>query len=194
MNGPVLDAMVLAWRQWCTEPSFPFVSTRSKGYCINATRTGIEALRILGVRAKPASVTVLVLNAAAEQLRQAEVPVERWPAHAWSIGLGVNGEYDGGWNGHLVIDGGDFTLDLSAGVLHRPGLIAIDGPLILPALPPLGTEFRMVGEDGTVLWVHRSPQHNEWRRASGWVNRRPDVERELAARTRIALELQGGKA
>lgn len=184
----VAVAMAQAWDRWTHELSFPFRRARTSGYCINATRTGVEALRTLGVKAKPASVSMLVANRAADQLIRAGVPCEQWPDIAWSIGLGHSNDMDarGGWDGHLLIDGGDWCLDLAAEMLERPGLIGVSSALVLPALPPVGVR-RMWEHDKHVFVLERAPQNNGWRRATGWTVQRHDVEHELAARTRAVL-------
>jgi len=186
-TAAIVHAMADAWDVWSKQATFPF-GRRRTGYCINATRTGIEALRILGINTKPASVTMLVLNAAAEQLLRADVPVTQWPEHAWSIGLGSSDDVgpNGEWSGHLLIDGGTFTLDLSSEVMERAGRITINCPMILPPLPSYGERAAWSTHGHTVI-MERAPQHNTWRKASGWKDRHPEIERELAMRTEHVL-------
>lgn len=182
------NAMADAWDKWSREPSFPFARQGTTGYCINATRIGVEALRVLGIKAKPASVQMLILNAAADQLARAGVPTDRWPEHAHSLGLGMGDDFTpgAGWDGHLVIDGFYFTLDLSGEAYARPGRITLDGPLVLPPLPALG-ERKVWKVASHVIVVDRAPHHNAWRSATGWTRRHREHELELVARTRSEL-------
>lgn len=188
MSKAIAHALAEAWDEWSRAASFPFMRSQQRGYCVNATRVGIQALRAFGVFAKPASVTLVVLNQAADQLARAGVPVEQWPAHAWSVGVGYgDNAVNGGWDGHLLIDGGDWALDLSGEAYERQGRIDIRGPLLLPALPPLGERQAWTFAKHTFV-IERAPQHNAWRRLNGWKVRSIEAEHELVARTKRHAE------
>ena len=182
-------ALAQAWETWSSDPTFPYAKSKTRGYCINATRTGVDALARFGVKAKPISVGMLIANQAAVQLIDQGIPPKQWPEHAWSIGLGHGNETtpESGWNGHLVIEGTDFMLDLSAETLHRPGLIDIDGPLVLPRLPPVGEAVEWTLRGNLRLVMHRTPEHNGWRQASGWLRRDTEFTNELVRRMRGEL-------
>jgi hypothetical protein len=190
MTVPQIEALTEAWHKWSSSPDFPFAKSRSRGYCINATRTGIDALAAYGVKAKPVSVSMVIANQAASQLIEAGVPFTEWPEHAWSIGLGHDNATspDAGWNGHLVIEVGNYyVIDLSGEALHRPGLIEIDGPIVLAGLARVGQETHYTLDRSVVVFAQRTPEHNAWRHAPGWTTRRPLDTAELIRR--MALEL-----
>jgi hypothetical protein len=161
------QALVAVWQSFSKQPDFPFTAD----HCINGTRVAVDVLRNFGVRAKPASVTVVVFNGFAWQLYTAGVPPIEWPPHAWSVGVDPNRSESrpGQWDGHLVAVGDDFTLDISAGQFYRPGKIALDGPLLIDGALADDTLMAM-GKGGLRVVYRRSPQANEWRTASGWNN------------------------
>lgn len=172
-------ALAAAWNQWWDEDGFPF----SPDCCINASRTGIEVLRQLGVKAKPLSVSIVVFNDFAWRLFQADKPTCEWPPQAWSIGVSTGQDSrPGKWNGHLMIEGDGWMLDLSARQFHRPGRITVTEPWIIP---PVEEERHTtyVDDHRQVLMIARTPRSNGWRRAPGWIDRRPEVEQELLRRT-----------
>lgn len=178
-------ALAQAWNSWWDEPSFPYTSD----CCINAARVGVEVLKRLGVPAKPVSVRIFLFNRFAWDLYRKGVPIGTWPEHAWSLGVGDRDGFDepGRWNGHLMVEGDGFLLDLSARQFDRPGRIVVNEPWVIPPLrydPDAYTD-----ELGQVLLVKRWPQANGWRNAGGWINRRMAVEHEALRRTQHLLSL-----
>ena len=175
----VARAMAEAWRRWQSEPSFPF----APDHCINGTRVAVDALRVLGVYAKPVSVQFILFNAKAYALWEQGIPYTEWPPDAWSLGVGPGAVgTGGGWDGHLCAEGDGFTLDLSAAQFNRPGLIICDEPLLMPELPPEGM-IHTRDEHGQTVLIGRWPENNYWRRASGWKRLQPAEVREIVART-----------
>jgi hypothetical protein len=188
VSADVIEAAVLAWREWDRSPEFPLASHRLRGYCINSTRIGVEALRLLGVKARPTSVSMLVANDAGWDLATRGVDVDEWPAHAWSVGAGFDDAGDGGaWNGHLILTGDGFALDLSAKMFHRPEHgIWLDGPLHLAA--DLTDDGLHLHRFGVHVDVCRRPEFRRWRTAPGWTDRRPELSAEYARRIRDVLD------
>jgi len=179
--------VAVAWDEWSHDPMFPF----EPGCCLNGSRVVMEVLRDLGVRAKPVSVQFVLFNAFGWSAYEAGVPVAEWPHAAWSVGVGPNMEPPSNpdrWRGHLMLEGSDWLLDISARQFHRPGRINVETPLILPTtLPPDGWSISH-GSNGNVLMIARFPANNLWREAAGW--KRPHVaERtELTRRVQRVLE------
>lgn len=163
---PVL-ALGPAWRRWEALPTFPF----KPDCCINAARVGVEVLRRFGVKARPVSVELLLINRFGLQLMEAQVPVDQWPAHAHSIGITPGADFahrEDGWPGHLMIEGDDWTIDLSARQFARPGKLIVDGPWMLPPIPR-GERLVLVDDYRQALVVSRWAGNNGWRRAPGWL-------------------------
>ena len=171
MNTDVAEVSALAeaWTQWQTEPTFPF----TPDHCINGTRVAIEVLRRFGIRAQPLSVRLMLFNRFGWDLFERGIRVERWPTHAWSIGVAeTNDPSDPGkWHGHLVAEGHDWTLDLSASQFNRPGRIVSGSALAVPIRLPQRDWARFTDEHAQTLLLNRWPENNGWRLASGW--RRP---------------------
>ena len=73
-------------------------------WCVAAARLGQRALPALGFRdVRTVGVQVGVQNAAAVDLAARGMSMDRWPPHAWSVGVQGTGISDGnGWDGHLV--------------------------------------------------------------------------------------------
>jgi hypothetical protein len=180
----VVRALAGAWKKWQTEAGFPF----GPKHCINGARVSVEALRVLGVAARPVSVQVLLFNAAGWQLWSAGEPASTWPAHAHSIGV-VDGSVSDSpdWSGHLMVEGEDWTLDVSFGQFARPGKIVVDGPLVQPVRVPDDRWATFADEHGQYLCLARWPANNRWRQASGWKRPQPAEVAELVARTRDLL-------
>jgi len=183
---PEVVALAQAWEQWSSEPSFPF----RPDHCVNGTRVATRVLARFGVRARPVSVTVGVYNDFAWQLAQAGVAVEDWPEHAWAVGVDDGPAKPGRFAGHLVAEGKGWTLDISAGQFHRPGLIDSPGPILLPVeLPPHGERLVAMRPRG-VLVIGRAAS-DAWRSAPGWLRLHPGEVAEALDRTRAILA-QGG--
>jgi hypothetical protein len=159
--------LVAAWTDWTAEPDFPMIEK----HCINGTRVAVQALRRLGIKAKPISVGFMLFNKAAHDLMVADVPIARWPEHAHSLGRGPghNGApaSPGMWDGHLIAEGDGFTLDLSAGAMNRPGKIESKPWVIWQNLPPTG-QVCLEQDNGQVMYLERWPANNGWRQSPGW--------------------------
>lgn len=175
-----VEAVARAWGKWQREDSFPF----SPDHCINGTRVVCRAMEKLGVRAQPVSVQFFLFNRFAWALSSEGVPIAEWPDHAWSLGVG-EGRTKGtsGWDGHLVAEGANWTLDISAAQFNRPGKIIVPGPRILPKLPPVGRELLLVDEYGQRLVMSRWPANRTWRTAGGWMRLHGTEVAELVERT-----------
>lgn len=173
----VVQALAVEWALWTREDGFPWTGD----HCINGTRVCIDVLSQLGVEAAPESIGFVLFNQFAYDLWRAGVPMIEWPSHAHSLGVqpGMVQTVRGQWNGHLVVDGGDWWFDPSSQQFHRPGRINVPVPFVFPVpLPPLGTQDEMRLNHGLVLLVHRWPENNAWRTASGWT-RKQISERNL---------------
>lgn len=182
MIPPAVSALADAWAAWEREASFPY----DEDCCINATRVATRVLDSVGVRARPLSVWVLLLNQFALELAEADVAVSDWPNHAWSVGVQPGLAPPGQWNGHLIAEGDGWALDLSARQFHRPGKLIVDKPWVLPAIP---TEGRGMFRDphAQTLYVVRNPANNRWRTAPGWRSPNTEAFRRLLADVRRAL-------
>lgn len=100
--------------------------------CILATRIAIEALAAAGVKAWAVPTEVVVFNRAGLDMLDARIPVEEWPRHAWSIGVGRFSPGTG-WPGHLWAGTDEWMIDLSARQFHRPGLIRVESSIVVQA-------------------------------------------------------------
>lgn len=183
----LVAAVAQAWHEWSDDPGFPFTPS----CCVNGSRVARDVLAHFGVPSKPVSVQFVLFNKRGWECYEAGMNVWQWPEGAWSVGVGPEREGLGPdrWNGHLVLEGGGWTLDISARQFHRPGLIPIDNPLVMPVnLPPDERWLTSHGAHGLVLMIARFPANNAWRQASGW--KRPHVaERyELTRRVQRVLE------
>jgi hypothetical protein len=150
---------------------FPLENSSRTGYCINGSRIAISVLTRLGITARPVSVTLAVFNQQAADLWLNDVPMDEWPAHAHSIGVGFPDDpAPGGWKGHLVVEGDDWTMDVSAEVLDRPGLIISKGAVVFPGKLDYEEGVPTAWHDQHhQLWVfQRTPANNTWRNARGW--------------------------
>lgn len=183
-------AYAQAWRKWSHEDDFPFDAS----HCINGTRVAISALSVLGVRAKPVSVRFILFNRPAWELYERDVPVTEWPEHAWSMGVGPGSDTgQGRWNGHLVCEGADWTLDVSAGQFHRPGRMTMTGPRLIPTrLPEQGYSATFHDDHRQVLLIGRWPENNHWRTAAGWSRLHAVEVAEAVKRTRRLLDHPAG--
>ena len=177
------------WGEWQREPRFPF----RKDHCVNGTRVAIEVLHRFGVEARPLSVAFILFNRFAWELYNEGVPADEWPEHAWSLGVGPEGmtvsiddQGEDRWNGHLVAEGDNWTLDISAGQFDRPGRIVCRGPRVMPALPAKGW-VEMIDNFGQILAIRRWPENNAWRHAPGWKRLHAAETAELEARLRIRM-------
>ena len=178
-------AVAAAWRKWSNEPDFPF----TRDHCINGTRIVTLALSQLGVKAKPVSVSLALFNRSAWDLFQANVPLAEWPDHAWSLGVGPGHRTGdtGKWNGHLVCEGDDWTLDISAGQFNRPGRMVMPGPRLIPVrLPEVGMGTYH-DDRQQVLMMGRWPANNAWRTASGWSRLHATEVNEIVRRVHSRL-------
>jgi hypothetical protein len=178
--NPVVDALAEAWGAWQRDDGFPF----SDDHCINGSRVTISALARLGVYARPLSVSFILFNA--------HVPPDVWqpPAHSLGVGPGAVKGADG-WDGHLVVEGEGWTLDVSARQFHRPGRLISDGPWLCDENLPAEGPLLRVDEHNQVLYIARWPENNGWRTAGGWKRPHGAEVREIVARTTQVLADRG---
>jgi hypothetical protein len=186
VSAPIeVVALGAAWDDWSRTSSFPF----SPDHCVNGTRVAIRVLERLGIAAKPMSVSIGLFNRPGWDLSEAGVPPEEWPAHAHSVGVtpGAIGPRTDRFDGHLVAEGEDWVLDVSARQFHRPGRIEHDAPLLLAdtVLPSSG--WLIVDCPGIVVVIGRTPWNNAWREASGWKREQVAEIEECLRRTNLVL-------
>lgn len=185
-----VEALALAWKRWGQEPGFPY----GRDHCINGSRVALGALDLLGIPARPASVTFAIFNQFAWDMYCRQIPVDKWPEHAHSIGVDKRDTHDpkpGGWYGHLIVEGDGWLLDVSAAQFDRPGRIVSDGPLLLDInLDPADDVVTVVTQDRSrqVLLLGRWPENDGWTRAPGWLRPQPNEIRELTRRTYAVLQ------
>lgn len=182
-----VEAMARAWGQWQVEPSFPF----DDSHCINGARVVTRALEKLGIPSRAVSVQFLLFNRPAWMLFNQDVPLSEWPDEAWSLGIGPNvtaAVRGTKWDGHVVVEGEGWVLDISAMQFNRPGRIVIDGPRLLPPLPTNGKFLELHDERGQVLLIKPWPENNGWRSAGGWMRLHGTEVKEIVRRTLRLME------
>jgi hypothetical protein len=182
-----VEAMARAWGQWQAEPGFPF----DDSHCINGARVVTRALEKLGIPSRAVSVQFLLFNRPAWMLFEQDVPLSEWPDEAWSLGIGPNvtGSVRGAqkWDGHLIVEGEGWTLDISAMQFNRPGRIVIDGPRLMPPLPTNGHFMQLEDSRGQVLLIKPWHENNGWRSAAGWMRLHGTEVAECIRRTKKVM-------
>lgn len=181
-------ALAAAWGHWQEQITFPY----QPDHCINGSRVAVEVLRRAGIKARPMSVRFMLFNRFGWDMYSRAIDVDKWPPHAWSLGVSESNEPERAmkWHGHLMVEGEGFTLDMSARQFARPGLIESPSPLLVPIeLPTDGGWAVLTDEHQQVLIMNRWPENKAWRHAPGWL-RPPDpaVIRQVERRMRAALE------
>ena len=178
-------AVAAAWSAWQDEGDFPF----TPDHCINGTKVATRALHHLGVQSRPLSVSFILFNQFAWELWESGVPHYEWPTHAWSIGIHPERPTKGGtgWDGHLMCEGRQWTLDISHRQLHRPGRIAAPEPLVLDCNLPAHGEWVFTDAHHQRLLIGRWARNITWRDAPGWRRRHRDEVDELVQRTTALL-------
>ena len=143
--------------------------------CVLNCKVALDALARFGVKAAPLCVDVGAFNAQAWRLYNADVPVDQWPADAYSIGTDAGLPVDpanGKWSGYLVLIAGDRLIDVSLDQLSRPAY----GIVLEPRTVGFQTGW---GKDGDQLGVEIPPRGvmvkyvvnataDTWRRAPDW--------------------------
>jgi hypothetical protein len=186
----IVAALAGAWSAWQDEPGFPF----RRDHCVNGTRVVTRALPKLGVPTRPVSVEFALFNRFAWDLWNDGISPEDWPEHAWSLGVGDRFPASGDatqedrWNGHLVCEGVNWTLDISARQFHRPGRITVDEPLVIPQRLPRQGQGMFTDRLGQRLVIGRWPANNSWRESPGWLRLHQAEVREIIRRTRLLIE------
>ena len=158
-------ALAKVWRDYTYEPDFPLLPD----HCVNGTRIATAVLEHFDVAAEPVSCRWIIFNRRGFSAFQIGMPLSAWPPDAWSVGV-ADGHTAalGKWNGHLVTEGDDWTLDLSARQFHRDNLIDIDRPSMIPGRLPREEWQEFVNPDGTVIVGQRWPENTGWVNAPGW--------------------------
>ena len=157
--------------------------------CIASTRVTLEVCRYWGLAARPQAVKVQAFTPQAWQQRAAlrNVPVDKWPKGAWSVGIAGSGKHGPGrWDGHLVALHGRWLIDPSLDQLARPqhGLLVLASAFRMPeqwggALAE--DEVGMVTmPDGTVI-IYESLDDQEWRQSPNWSAKSPAIKRVTGA-------------
>lgn len=159
-------------------------------HCIEAAKIGLAVLKELGVTARPLPCAYRIANPLAHEFISTRQPVSEWPDDAWAIGVDPDSNAPGpGWNGHVVVLGDGFMLDLSAGQFHRRHIPskAYAAPLddMDPTLP---MRFERVGDD-IVVEVWPRPELRAWKNGSAWrLPVTPKVVDSLVAGTRLLMQ------
>jgi hypothetical protein len=182
----IVQVVADSWRAWQDEPGFPF----TPDHCINGARVAMRTLHTFGVKAKPMSVRFTLFNRFAKDLFDAGFGPDEWPDHAWSLGVGPDAQKGdgGGWDGHLMLEGDGWTLDVSARQFHRPGLIRVERPLLLwENLPGWPRLINFTDEHSQWWTLGRWPSNNGWRNAPGWFRLHEAEMAELTDRMKRRL-------
>lgn len=182
--------------------------------CIQSTRIGLDVLANLGIQARALPCAIVVRNAEAVDASLRGLPVQDWPPSAWSVGIdpdappadsGVdkttstlfgggkvfdNRTGERGWNGHLIIEGGGWLLDLSANQFSRP-LREMELHAWAAPVSPLDLEagdnswlITMVG--GVNVRIYPRPELAAWRNGAAW--REDPPEEAVTAVTYLAMQ------
>lgn len=165
--GQVIAAAIGAANAWPFRAPMP---TGGSGKCIEATRYLIEALRPLGIKARPLPCAIVVANNAAIDPILQGLPADQWPADAWSIGVDPNQPHPGSqWNGHLIAEHELFICDLSLGEMSRPAKNLHLEPTVIPRALLTQTDQGFIARnESTLLMVFPRPELAAWRKGSAW--------------------------
>jgi hypothetical protein len=164
----ILEAMARCW------PMVVRITGMQPSHCILAARAATETARYFGVTLRERAVSVLVANAKAWELINADVPVDEWPDDAWSIGIDPHDERNAamrGYAGHVITESPRYLLDLSAPQFNRPrrGLY-VEDPLLAPRGDDPADAWTYGDERGTRL-VYRPMDDRSYRKMPDWTNR-----------------------
>lgn len=178
--------LAVVWSRMTEESDFLL----TPDHCINGTRIAKEVLAHFGVKSRPVSVGCALFNRFAYELFINGVPAPDWPEHAWSVGVHPDApNTDTGWNGHLMLEGEGWTLDVSAQQFHRPGLILVPNALwFTENVKPEGEQSIFVDARQQVMVVWRTPYNTRWRQASGWRLTRPNQQLIVTCINRMQAE------
>lgn len=182
--------------------------------CIQSTRIGLEVLANLEIQATALPCAIVVRNAEAVDCSLRGLPVADWPPTAWSVGIDPdapapaqtpaeaassallggpvidNRTGERGWNGHLLIEGEGWLLDLSANQFSRPlrnmELHAWAAP-ITPLDPDAGDNSWLITMTNSVnVRVYPRVELAAWRNGSAW--REDPPQDAVTAVTYLALQ------
>jgi hypothetical protein len=157
-------------------------------HCILSTRIGIAVLEYFGVDAMPLSVRAGFMNREAIELMDAGHPESDVGkvGGSWGVGIGVGieGDRPGHWDGHLVIRAADYILDLNSGPASRPQrAIPVPASLVLRIPPDFITGQEQyawpLDHDVTAVYKH-TPANDGWRKSPDWTG--DDRHRATAGR------------
>jgi len=136
--------------------------------CIASARAVIDVCGYFGIKAKPQPVRLMVWNRLGAELAAAKLPVDQWPAAAWSVGIEATGDYGNGrWDGHLVAVTGTHLIDASLDQASRPDKGITVGPRaeLLPAGWPQRI-VRAAPRGAVVAWEPVEDEH--YRDSPNW--------------------------
>ena len=142
--------------------------------CILASRLGIEALRVEGLRARAVPVILTVGNPTYMDLLVRADPgtADEWrDAGAWGIELGrENPSNLPGWNGHLVVVVQDrYLLDLTAHQISRPQKGIVGKAFWIEARDfARGEPCALEAGDGCTWLYRHDPENREYLRLPAW--------------------------
>ncbi len=177
--------------------------------CIETTRLTCMVLNKLGIKARPQAVNVRIYNLLAYNALIQNLPWEKWPDGAWSLGTepapeGYKGLQPqlpgGGWSGHLVVmipqpeDRQRRLIDVTADQFHRPGKLNVPGPVgitISDLWTPLDPQSRVLADDATIVeYVPLMGERGrEWKDTPAW---NKDPEWYEATAEDIATQVRAG--
>ena len=121
------DALVLSWQLNNADRWFD----NTKGWCVNGTRLGIDALAHFLTLAWPVCFDTAWHNETGRRMIQEKIPAELWPVEAHGVACLVDDPLlDGSIGGHMCLATNEWVVDLTATQFERPHKdIHIEGPL-----------------------------------------------------------------
>lgn len=147
------------------------------GLCIEEARRAVAVLSRLDIPAKASATRCMAANAAAIPVLAAKLPIEEWPADAWSVGTEIGAcqaESTAepfrrqGWSGHVVVIGDGWLLDLTAPQFSRPLKgIHVPGPITTGYDAAMGVAHYNLALGGLVLY-HPQPKVAKFRTSNAW--------------------------
>ncbi len=184
---------------------------RAQGACVASTRVVIEVLSRYGIECRPMPCSVSLFNQQAAHLTVDRVPMDRWPAEAWSVGVAAREDPSPlPWDAHLVaewrIGGVSGILDADLGFQERPDYDMPARPVSVRYLRPKArTATCEIDGRTSVIWELK-PHLTQFKQTPAWrdigwasdlidslVDQLPDAVADCAALLRDAAQSDGGQ-